>query len=238
MGFEDIDQRIVEAFAIGEDGGHKLGGVIELEPGGLIGFNAVSSAVGFTESIAFEAGDEFPNFGDFAFSVSASAGAVGEFDLDFSDEVGFAFGEGATEDVSAARRQAGESIANLEDVLLIDNQTVSAVEAGFERGMGIVGWSKLLIAASELHLFVFVGCAGANDGNDSNEGINVPDIAHLAERNHSRAFDVMNGAGLAAGDKFPDAGVVPRFEGVEVNGGRRGKAEGRPKSEIRNFTIG
>src|SRR5205809_192911 len=45
VAFQNINQRSVKAFAVGENGSHKFGGVVMLEPCGLVGLNAVSRAV-------------------------------------------------------------------------------------------------------------------------------------------------------------------------------------------------
>ena len=132
MAFKNINQRIIKPFAIGEDGGHKLGGIIALEPGGLIGFNTVSRAMRFAKGIAAEAGDQVPDFGDFRFGAASFAGALGELGLDLSNERGFIFAQSATENISASGRQAGKGFADLEDMLFIDDQTVGAVEARLE----------------------------------------------------------------------------------------------------------
>ena len=51
MAFEDIDQRMIKAFAVGEHARHEFGGIISLQPGGLIRLDAISSAVRFAEGI-------------------------------------------------------------------------------------------------------------------------------------------------------------------------------------------
>src|SRR6266568_2202500 len=81
MAFKNVDERIVKAFAVGEDGGHEFGRIIQLEPGGLIGLDAISSAVRFAKGIAAEAHDKAPNFGNFGFGAAQFAGALGELDL-------------------------------------------------------------------------------------------------------------------------------------------------------------
>ena len=55
MTFEDINEWRIKTFAIGKDGGHEFGGIMELQPGRLIGLDAVSGAVGLAKGIAFEA---------------------------------------------------------------------------------------------------------------------------------------------------------------------------------------
>ena len=229
MTFEDIDERGIEAFAVSEDGGHKMSGVMKLEPGRLVGLDAVGSAVGFAKGVAAETVDQLPDFGDFGFGAAELTSAVGELGLDLSDNVGFVFAEGAAEDVGAARRQTGEGFADLQDVLFIDDEAESAVQAGFERGVRVVNRAKPLVAAGKLHFLAFVGGAGADDGDDGDEGVNIAHVAHFAEGNHRGAFDVVNGAGVAGGDERPDLRVIERTGRRRKDEGRRSKAERRKR---------
>src|SRR5690349_14048999 len=136
---------------------------MELEPGGLISLDAISGAVGFAKCITAEAGDEFPDFRNFSFGPTALPGALGELDLDLIDDFGFVLAESSPQDVSAPGRQAGEGIAKLEDVLFIDDQTISAVQARFKRRMRVLHGAESLVAAREFHFLALVGRAGPND---------------------------------------------------------------------------
>ena len=218
MAFQDVDQRIVEAFAVGEDGSHEFGGIIEFEPGGLVSLDAVGGAMGFAKGVTMEACDQFPDCGDFEFGAAEFAGAVGEFGLDLSNDVDFAFAQSAAEDIGAAGGQSGKCFADLENVLFINDKAECTAQAGFKRRMRITNGTELLITTGELHLFAFVGCAWANDGNDGDEGIDVLNIAHFAEGDHGRTFDVMNGASGAARDQVPNSTVLPGFQSGEVDG--------------------
>ena len=129
MAFEHIDQRMIKAFAVGEHGGHELGGVMELEPGGLIGLDAVGGAVRFAKGVAAETGDQVPDLGDLGLGAAAPARAVGELGLDLGDDVGLLLAQRAPQDVGPPGRQAGEGLADLEDVLFIDHQPVGAAQA-------------------------------------------------------------------------------------------------------------
>jgi len=130
MTFEDVNKRIIKPFAVRKDSRHEFSGVIKFEPGGLVRFNAISSAMGFAKGIAAEAGDEVPDFGDFGFRAAEFACAIGELSLDLSDEVGFIFAQGAAENIGASGRKPGKGFADLEDVLFIDDQAIGAAEAG------------------------------------------------------------------------------------------------------------
>src|SRR5689334_10612760 len=97
--------------------------------------------------------------------------------------------------------------------------------------MWITNGAEALVTAGKFHFLALIRCAGANDGDNGNEGIDVAHIAHFAKRDHSRAFNVMHGAGAAAGDEIPDFGVVPR-----THGGWKSEVRS-PKVEIRSLKI-
>src|SRR5882672_2618181 len=82
--------------------------------------------------------------------------------------------------------------------------------------MGVMHGTETLVTAGELHLFAFVRRARTNHRDDRDERINVLDVAHLAQRDHGRAFNVMDRAGVAIGDHLPNLGIFPRFQRGEV----------------------
>src|SRR5690348_13376100 len=108
MAFENVNQRTIKAFAVGENSGHEFSRVIALEPGGLICFNTISGAMRLAKSIATEAGNQVPNFSDFGLGAAKFTRAIGKLSLDLSDESSFVFAQGTTENVGTAGRQAGE----------------------------------------------------------------------------------------------------------------------------------
>src|SRR5207247_913238 len=114
------------------------------------------------------------------------------FSLDFVDDILSIFAEGAAQDIRAAGRQTSERFTNLQDVLFINDQAERALETRLERGMRTMDRAEPLITAGKLHFFAFVRRAGTDDGNDRDEGIDILDVAHFAERNHGRAFDMVD----------------------------------------------
>src|SRR5947209_4002901 len=132
MAFEHIDQGRIEAFAIGEHAGHEFSGKIALEPGGLISLNAIGCAVRLAKGVSLKAGHETPHFGNKAFAAAQLSGTGGKFILNFGDDIGAVFGESAAQYVGAAGGQAGESFANLQDMLLVNDEAVRAAQARFE----------------------------------------------------------------------------------------------------------
>ena len=128
----------------------------------MVGLHAVSGAVGLAKGIAFEPRDQAPDFGNFFFGAATLARACGKLELDFRNEIVFTLAQCAAQDVGASRRQAGEGFANLEDMRLIDDQSVGAAQAGLERRMRITHRADALVAARKLHFFSLVGGARAN----------------------------------------------------------------------------
>jgi hypothetical protein len=209
--FEDIDERLVEALAIREHRRHELGRVVSLQPRRLIRLDAVGGAVRFAEGVTVEADHQLPHFRDLGLAASALARAGGELPADLGDLVPLLFDERAPQHVGATGRQAGKGLADLQDLLLIDDQAERTFQARFERRMRIGDRFESLVAAGELLFFLFVGRAGADHADDGDETVNVAHVAHAAEADHGRAFDVMHRARAAAGDQFPHFRIIPRI---------------------------
>ncbi len=211
--FQDIDQRTIKAFAVGEHRRHKFSGIMQLEPRGLIGLDAVRRAVRFTERVATKTRHQFPNFGDVALGSAAPPGAVGKLDLDARYDFGFIFAQGAPENIRAPGGQPGEGLANLEDMFLVNHQAVRAAQAGFERGMRIAHRAEPLVTPGKLHFLAFIGRARTNHGDDGNQGIDIPRVAHAAQGNHRRTFDMMHRPRAPAGNQLPDFRILERPQG-------------------------
>src|ERR1051326_7546085 len=90
--------------------------------------------------------------------------------------------------------------------------------------MQIAHRAEALVPARKFHLLAFIGGARTNHRDDGDQRIDVMHVAHFAERDHRRAFNVMDGAGAAAGDEGPDLTIVPR-------------PADRGKAEIRNPNV-
>ena len=184
MAFEDIDKRMVETFAVRQDGGHKLGREVAFEPGSLIGLDAVSGAVRLAEGIARKAGDQSPHFLDLLGRMSARPRGRKELSADFLDDTALLLVQGAAQHVGAAGRQAGEGFAELQDMLLVNDQSVGAPQARFQCRMRVGHRFHALITARERQFLAFVGRAGANDADDGNQPVYFPHVAHAAQARH------------------------------------------------------
>src|SRR6266550_8895270 len=132
MAFEDIDQRMIKAFAVRQHRGHELGWKITLEPRGLIRLDAVSGAVRFAKRVSGKAGNQFPHFNNLLRRVAARPRRREKLAADFLDNSALLFVERAAQYVGAARRQTGEGFAELQDMLLVNDQSVSAPQARFQ----------------------------------------------------------------------------------------------------------
>src|SRR6266567_3783821 len=82
--------------------------------------------------------------------------------------------------------------------------------------MWVGHWLKALIAPREGQLLAFVGRAGPDNADDGNETVNLAHVAHSAQAGHRRAFDMMDGPRIAAGNHLPHVGVAPRFGRLRV----------------------
>src|ERR1700722_4216027 len=65
MTFQDIDQRMIKAFAVGQNSRHEFGGVMEFQPRGLIRLDTISGAVCLAKGVARETSHQFPHFNNF-----------------------------------------------------------------------------------------------------------------------------------------------------------------------------
>ena len=65
------------------------------------------------------------------------------------------------------------------------------------------------MAAGEGALFAFVGGAGADDGFNRGEAVDVAAIGHLEQAGHGGGLDVEDAPGVAGGDGFPGDFVLP-----------------------------
>src|SRR6266478_6728887 len=101
--------------------------------------------------------------------------------------------------------------------------------------MWITHWAEFLITAGKFHFLALVGRAGTNHRDDGDQGVDVMHVAHFAERNHGRTFDVMHGPGVAVGDEAPNGGIIPGAHRGGKSEFRRSKSERRPKVETRNL---
>ena len=62
---DGIDKLAVEALSVGQDGGKELGGMVTLEPGCFVGFDAVGGAVSSAKCVSLETTDQRPYGLDF-----------------------------------------------------------------------------------------------------------------------------------------------------------------------------
>src|ERR1044071_7576834 len=101
--------------------------------------------------------------------------------------------------------------------------------------MRVTHRTQSLITARKFHFLALVGCTGTNDRHNSDKSIDVLHVAHFAERDHGRAFNMMHSAGVARRDQAPDFGIIPG-----THRGRKawGSSENRiPQSEYRNLRF-
>ncbi len=75
--------------------------------------------------------------------------------------------------------------------------------------MSVLDRFESLLAAGVGELLALVGGAGADDGLDGGEGVDVAAIGHDEEAGHGGGLDVEDAAGVAGGDGVPGVGVVP-----------------------------
>src|ERR1700733_14685523 len=57
---DGINELVIEAFSVGQDGGKELGGMVTLEPGCFVGFDAVGGAMSSAKCVSLETTDQRP----------------------------------------------------------------------------------------------------------------------------------------------------------------------------------
>ena len=104
----------------------------------------------------------------------------------------------------------------MQDVLFVSNHPEGGAEHRLQARVQVMGGFDPLAAPGELLFLHVVGGPGADHGDDGDEPVNVPDIAHPGEADHGRALDVVDASGFPVGDHLPDARVFPRLELLQV----------------------
>ena len=143
--------------------------------------------------------------------MASPPGRSEELSPDLVDDFPLLLGQSTAQDIGAARRQAGERLADLQNVLLVNHQPEGAPQARGQRRMRIGDELQPLIATGEPGFLLFIGRARTDHADNGDQAIDIPHVAHAAEAHHGRTFNVVNRARPAAGDHFPDGGVAPHF---------------------------
>src|ERR1019366_3800426 len=197
MAFKDVDERVVKPFPVRQDCGHELSRIIILKPSGLIRLDTVSRAMRLAEGVAGKTRDEFPNFRCLFGGVAASFCRSSKLAVNFLDHFPLLLVKRTPQNVGASGRQARKRLADLQNMLLIDNEAIGAFQALFERRMRIDDRLHALITPREREFLSLVGRTGTDDTYDCYQSINFLDITHPAKAGHGRAFDFMDRQGVA-----------------------------------------
>ena len=201
---------------MGEDGGEELLRVVSLENGGLVGFHAVGRGVGPAEGIALKPEEQAPDFSNFLRRPASCTSGTMELATQPLHGGKILLDEGTAQDIGAPGIKSGESLADLKDMLLVGDQAEGGAENGFQGGMEGGDRGEALVTLGKLLLFELVGSAGADDGNDSDQAVDIPGLAHPVECGHGGAFHVVDAAGPTGSNHLPDFGILPRGELLQI----------------------
>ena len=122
---------------------HKFGGVVGLEPCGLVGNQGVGGGVGFVETVA---GEFFHVVEDFVGFFARNALFCRTFGKDFAvfhHFFGFFLTHGATQQVRAAERVAADNLRRLHHLFLIHHNAVGRRKDAFEQRMDVLEFLSL-----------------------------------------------------------------------------------------------
>jgi len=120
--------------------------------------------------------------------------------------------------VGPAGGEAGEGFADLQNMLFV-NPRVHRCSAGKAPARDAdIQWAPFADSARvKDSFFPSLAAPGTDHAYDGNQAVNFPDVAHAAQTRHGRAFNMVNRAGIAAGDHFHTLGS---FQGSAMPPGR------------------
>src|ERR1019366_1870105 len=168
-----------------------------LKPSGLIRLDTVSRAMRLAEGVAGKTHDEFPNFRRLFGAVAAGFCRSNKLAVNFLDHFPFLLGQRTPQNIGPTGRQSRKRFADLQNMLLIDNEAIGAFQALFERRMRIDARLHALITPREREFLSLVGRTRTDDTYDGYQSINFLDITNPAKAGHGRAFDFMDRQGVA-----------------------------------------
>ena len=120
------------------------------------------------------------------------------------------------QNIRATGRQSRKRLADLQNMFLIDDEAIGAFQTWFQRRMRIDNRLHALITPREGEFLSLVCRTGADDAHNRHQPVNFPHVTHPAKAGHGGAFDMMDGAGVAARNHFPHFGVLPRLDGLRI----------------------
>src|ERR1700692_2382059 len=97
-----INKLAVEALSVGQDGGKELGGMVTLEPGCLVGFDAVGGAVSSAKCVSLETTDQLPYGLDFIGCPARCLGGCDKLTPDLDYALLLALDQCSAQDVGAS----------------------------------------------------------------------------------------------------------------------------------------
>ena len=205
----------------GEQGGHILLGVVEFEPGRLIGHHGIAHGVGLVKGIVCKVGDLVIDALGHCLG-NAVGGAAGDVSLRVPVEEGgplpldvlqLLFGHGPADHVGLAQGIASQLLEDLDDLLLIDDAAIGVGEDRPQGGVLIGDLLRVLLAGDEPGDGVHgAGAVQGDDGGDIFDGLGFQPHAHAG---HAGGLHLEHAGGAALGQHVHHLGVVLRdvFQG-------------------------
>lgn len=193
----------------------KAPGVVNLEPGSVVGDLGVSRGVGFVEAIGRELFHQVEDFVGLFLGDVVSRGTLDEDRTLLGHGLGFFLAHGAPQQVSAAQRVVGDDLGDLHDLFLVDNDAVGILEAAFQRRVRVNDGYFTMLALDEFVDHARAKRPGAVEGEHGYEIFEAGGVQHAQVLTHTGSFDLEDTVRISAGIEVV-SGLIREGQDIEI----------------------
>ena len=204
-GLGDHEAGGVHAGVVLEDRGHEGGGVVGLEPRGVVGGHGEGGAVGLAEAEGAEGVEGGPDLVDHVEAVALLEGGGAEERL---DPALLGAADEAAQLVGAGEAAAGHHVHGAQDLLVEDGDAVGLGEDGLEVRVGVVGGGPAVAVLEEGADHVGLHGAGAEEGDVHDEVVELPRLELADELALAGRLDLEAAEGVGGADHLVGGAVV------------------------------
>ncbi len=205
---EEVDDFFRVVHVRRQHGGHEFGGVVRLQPRGLVRNQRVRGRVRLVETVAGEFLHRVEHGVGLAFVDAVLRCAFAEHDALLGHLGRILLAHRATQKVRAAERISADDLRHLHHLFLIHHDAVGFGEHGFDARIGIIDLFfavlAFAIARDQVHR------AGTEQRAERDEVFEAIGLRFLQHALHAARFELEHGDRLRAFEQFVDAFVVER----------------------------
>ena len=218
----DESDHLVGVVHVGaEDGGHEGGGIVGLEPEGLIGDQGIGGAMGLVEAVAGELIHQVEDVGRRP-AVDAPLGRPRLEDGALLVHLRLLLlAHGAAQQVGAAQGVAGQDLGDLHHLFLVEDDAVGGLEDGLQVRVGIGHRRLAVLAGDEVVHHAGLQGPGAEQGHQGGHVLEGVGAQLLDQLLHAPGFELEDGGGLAALEQGEGRRVLG-IDARNVDGGLAG----------------